>query len=542
MNIKKLFAGLAAIAALASCQKAADPFMTLSQQNLTVDAEGGKYTFKVSANVYYRVNNDIKWATVTKGVEAGDSTEFTLDVEENTAFTSRSEYVRFIGDYVTPLRLHVTQKAAVPVGIDPQEMELLYTATQAQFTVLGDKAWTISCDNSNVQLSPSSGTGETLVTATFPANKSEDAVVYNLTMNMAGKTYTAKITHKGNASADLSEKATANCYIVSAAGPYKFKAVRGTGIVPESLAGRFGDLVVESAKLLWSSYNTSVVPTEDLIQDVSVEKGYIKFFVPEGFKYGNAVIAGLDKDGKIVWSWHIWLTEKPGDIVLAHGTWMDRNLGATEAPVAGQVLPATTSGFFYSWGRKDPFRPVSDFETEEHIATRNAEGCEWKADVKSFVNTYPIDRFIAEPMTYFEDTKKFWVDTDGETKLTDLWLGTKKTMFDPCPPGYRIPRNEDDTNLAADTNVINKDKAAYAACHSATNHSFTFGSVIFPLGGAYVFNTAGVCSTVGNCGRYCAAEYASGTNTYWININASSFNVNNTGACCQGGMVRCIKE
>ena len=71
----------------------------------------------------------------------------------------------------------------------------------------------------------------------------------------------------------------------------------------------------------------------DLISGCCYEDGYIAFKTADTFKEGNAVIAAKDADGKILWSWHIWLTDQPEEHVYNNnaGTMMDRNLGATSA-------------------------------------------------------------------------------------------------------------------------------------------------------------------------------------------------------------------
>ncbi len=143
---------------------------------------------------------------------------------------------------------------------------------------------------------------------------------------------------------NLSGNGTANCYIVSGPGNYRFKAVRGNGDISVG--------AVNSVEVLWESFGKSKAPNSgDLISDVSYSDGYITFKASE--KKGNAIIAAKDEAGNIRWSWHIWMTDKPEDQVYCNnaGTMMDRNLGATSAtPGDEEAL-----GLFYQWGRKDPF-------------------------------------------------------------------------------------------------------------------------------------------------------------------------------------------
>ena len=145
---------------------------------------------------------------------------------------------------------------------------------------------------------------------------------------------------------NLSVAGTANSYIVSKAGSYKFRTVKGNS--RESVGA------VASAEVLWETFGTSETPSVgSLIYDVRYEDDYMIFSTPESFREGNAVIAAKDKNGTILWSWHIWLTDQPQEQIYYNnaGTMMDRNLGATSA-TPGDV---GALGLLYQWGRKDPF-------------------------------------------------------------------------------------------------------------------------------------------------------------------------------------------
>ena len=139
---------------------------------------------------------------------------------------------------------------------------------------------------------------------------------------------------------DLSSSASANCYIVSNAGLYKFKTVKGNS---SEFVGN-----VASAAILWETFATSETPEcLDLIKAVDYENGYLAFQTADTFKEGNAVIAAKDADGNILWSWHIWLTDQPQGQVYYNdaGTMMDRNLGSTSA-TPGDV---GALGLLYQW-------------------------------------------------------------------------------------------------------------------------------------------------------------------------------------------------
>ena len=221
--------------------------------------------------------------------------------------------------------------------------------------------------------------------------------------------------------ADLSAVESANCYIVSEAGDYKFKAVLGN---TDATAGN-----VKNVEVLWESFGTDVAPNVgDLVTSVSYKNGYIRFSTPEAFKEGNAVIAAKNSKGVILWSWHIWLTDKPADQVYYNnaGTMMDRNLGATS------VTPGDVGalGLLYQWGRKDPFFSSSNIS----VNVEPKSTVTWPEPfVSSDIQQESVQKeilYLAEknPMTFYA----YYTAPNGR------W-DSEKTIYDPCPVGYRVP-------------------------------------------------------------------------------------------------------
>ena len=218
----------------------------------------------------------------------------------------------------------------------------------------------------------------------------------------------------------------ANCYIVNDAGNYCFKVVKGnsTSLIENAI----------SAELLWESFGTDVAPTKGaLITNVKYREGYITFNASN--KKGNAVIAVKDASGTILWSWHIWLTDQPEDQAYNNGagTMMDRNLGATSAtPGAVEAL-----GLFYQWGRKDPF--LGSSSVSQSIIAKSTLVA-WPAPVETSLSTGTISYAIANPTTFITDNSNNhdWFYYDGGSYNKTRWQSSK-TIYDPCPPGYRVP-------------------------------------------------------------------------------------------------------
>ena len=230
---------------------------------------------------------------------------------------------------------------------------------------------------------------------------------------------------------NLSELGTANSYIVSSSGSYKFGTVKGNS--SESIGA------VASAEVLWETFGTDVTPNVgDLVKNVKYADGAISFDTPSAFKEGNAVIAAKDASGKILWSWHIWLTDQPQgqDYYNNAGIMMDRNLGATSA-TPGDV---GALGLLYQWGRKDPFLGSSSLTSNSNNWQTAKSTITWPSSVDSKSSTGTIEYAIAHPTTfiYYNPNNKDWYYSSGESTNNSRWK-TEKTIYDPCPAGWRIP-------------------------------------------------------------------------------------------------------
>ena len=221
---------------------------------------------------------------------------------------------------------------------------------------------------------------------------------------------------------------TANCYIISEAGDYRIQAVKGNSREP------VGE--VSAVEVLWETFGTDTAPQPgDLIAQVSYDsdKNTIAFSTGAEFLKGNAAIAAKDAEGTILWSWHIWMTDKPKDQAYNNGagTMMDRNLGATSA-TPGSV---GALGLLYQWGRKDPFPGASSIS--ENIAAK-ATLVRWPQELIS--EGVSIDYTVQNPtkiISTFHGVYDWLLTEDGSMDNT-RWQA-EKTIYDPCPAGYRVP-------------------------------------------------------------------------------------------------------
>lgn len=336
---------------------------------------------------------------------------------------------------------------------------------------------------------------------------------------------------------NLSENGTANSYIVSAAGSYKFTTVKGNS--RESVGA------VASAEVLWETFGTDVTPNVgDLVRNVSYTDGEVTFQTADTFKEGNAVIAAKDADGNILWSWHIWLTDQPQGQVYYNnaGTMMDRNLGATSA-TPGDV---GALGLLYQWGRKDPFLGSSSISSNIEAKSTGT----WPSAVSSNSTKGTIEYATAYPTTFikYNSSNYDWYYTGLYTTDNTRWTTSTatKSIYDPCPAGWRVPDGGSNGvwSKALGSSSYFTQSSLYDSTNEGMNFSGKFGSdqtIWYPASG-YRYGSDGGLYGVGYYGYYLSASPSSVSAyslyfSYDGYVYSSSSNYRATGLS-----VRCLQE
>ena len=238
------------------------------------------------------------------------------------------------------------------------------------------------------------------------------------------KHYTNNITIRGVENANLDWRVTvtdgndlisiygevANCYIISGAQEYKFKAYQGAFKFNQlsgapKCSGSSVEIIAQDKNgvtLVNPSNPFTVTEGDDGVKIIS-------FTVSEISLDCNMVIAMMN-EGKIEWTWHLWFIKEIslGNIGffemsnqnLPDGiTYMgDSNLGVIRE-VYGDWIGGGATGFYYKYGYRFPY---------------------FKDNIKGNGEAYH---------GFNEDDFSSW-DVDG------------KASSDPCPPGYKVPSSE----------------------------------------------------------------------------------------------------
>lgn len=293
---------------------------------------------------------------------------------------------------------------------------------------------------------------------------------------------------------------TANCYCVNAPGTYQLPLVYGNAIKngsPNTSAynSDFSDYLGNSIDNPYIYNNHGYRPYDAclvwsdgfyMFENIHLNKDKTMLIFTLNKEYmqqANAILAVRDDQGRIMWSWHIWVTERSLDVThrLQDGLgsnvayemmqcnlgWVDgkmvyyndRNLkfkftqtgsGYIEEMTVNQAGNAfdykDVGSTYYQWGRKDPMVALRNWNTYRFEDYRLHE----TGDPKYAYNIAPGDVSIGETIQnpnifYLKNNDTDWL----KGTISSLWDNSSgnssdkqtsvKTIYDPSPRGYKIP-------------------------------------------------------------------------------------------------------
>lgn len=294
---------------------------------------------------------------------------------------------------------------------------------------------------------------------------------------------------------DLSiNNAYANCYVTTAASAkVMFKATKGPS--DEPIEG------IDHVGVVWraQTYNTTSL-TDKIIKNVYYKRGMVCFDTVNN--QGNALIAAYDSEGKVLWSWHIWNLNSARpltDIAMGGHTFLDRNIGAlySDKYASGDFETSIlTAGYFFQWGRKDPFpgrgqegsASVVIKMLDDSNACLNDTADDGRAtNPKTIAGPATVQTAIENPAKFITASSGHWTeDAEG------TWAGESKTIYDPCPFGYRVPALADFSDAWTTDNVTPYEYLKNATDTSVHGFYWQLGEskMFFPVTGQ-LSNTTG---------------------------------------------------
>ena len=348
-----------------------------------------------------------------------------------------------------------------PITI-PYTVSAKTAGTEVNVSGYNPKAFKVEVDDANIVITPLKLT-ESAVLLAYADSKVGLTSFVNIVINSAIE----------EGPKNLGKKGTANCYLVTEAGEYKFPLVKGN--TEESVGA------VAKAALLWETWNNQdAVTPNSVIASVDYSGDFITFATPATLKPGNALIAALDANDEVLWSWHIWIPATPITDAVEQNysvkAAMSRNLGAlVDTPATlDPVATVESFGLLYEWGRKDPFPGLGVVSGTGAITVAGTE-------MTSQVAPMTVEEAIKNPTVYVikNETSKDWLPEITD-EVGKLWGETEKSVYDPCPVGYMLPqRNTSCGFWDSGTNLNDREYFAL----DADNCCYTVGSMIFPLAG-----------------------------------------------------------
>lgn len=280
----------------------------------------------------------------------------------------------------------------------------------------------------------------------------------------AGTVRKSIVVKQHGAGIDLSAAGTSNSYIVAAPGRYAFDATvignGDTGIVDAGFHVSSAEISPASARLLWQDYYNKG-NGQGLITSVSLnrDKSRVMFSTSDVFVPGNAVIAVYDDEDNILWSWHIWMPEQAVEglgSVMGYDV-MNMNLGAT----VNEVANPKSYGMLYQWGRKDPLPAAATLTgttTTVGAPIYDIDGKELKITNSSWTNNTnnTLIYSVRNPMVCLSSYSHYstsrdwlipeqsndalWGNPEGHIRIgKDYPNKGVKSIYDPCPVGWRVP-------------------------------------------------------------------------------------------------------
>ena len=451
-----------------------------TDHTLTADIKGTSWP--MGKTVTYKISNtSINW-TYTLNVTAPADFTYTGGTQQYSV-TSYRQNTKGVKEAVQWSAQYSTDNGASWTAVQPDWL--------TAFTASGVGGVTPQSYNATVSAQTStSSNSHTIALQNAPAKGSADTP-YNLANQTDGGT---------------TNENTANCYVVNAPGYYSFPLVYGNAIknsatnksayqtsntgkdrlitfinhtgdgITNPYISRNANCTPSKAELLWQD-------ALNLVSEIkynNIDNGNISFKVDKSFiQQGNAVIVIKNASGKVLWSWHIWVTDedinktievtnyqnKKYNIMPVHLGWCDgytvtyaersckvrftagnQSQEITVKQAAGSTRTKSTYPY-YQWGRKDPFLPSNGSDEINNNKTwYDKNGTPFtNAPAKENLSTGAtcIKKYILKPNVMHEDR-------GGDRLYCNLWnIAHKgyfsqqgeviKTIYDPSPVGFKVP-------------------------------------------------------------------------------------------------------
>lgn len=546
---------------------------------------GATYSFIIKSNLPWQINvtgNEEGYITSVnptqnEGNESGTTVEFvTYDAISNNKY-NLSETV--ILEIISPtqdfekltVELKLKSEVLTPdVSVDNIAEYYILDGTQGEFTLKSNLNWSAALESGSEYI--------TLDTVSGSANTTGASIKFttidDAKKSPTGQSTTAKIKIEFEAGSGV-DPITVNIKLGSAAKESNCYAVKPNRLLfipvsrandPEILstgASPISSGDTPTAEVMFITTSNGLTPESPVANIKVLGTGNTALLLVEtGNLTGNALVAAKIGNN-IVWSWHIWVVDDPGTIydtsssshalssaydVTYEMTWMDRNLGALKpasSSWSGEVSDPTV-GLYYQWGRKDPFAPYAAYDLAGNQILLSVSADEG----------ITLSDALNNPMVSYRrwtgsNGQGSWVKGAAEKDITP----NAKTVFDPCPEGWRVPEIGITTSYPGSfgPSVFGKGGEVGTGTTNSwgafTNNGRTFyaSGQFFPATGYN--NISGEMTNFGKEGYYLTATRAKGSSSTYAEYSTRSLVVTDSNVRTNDGLsifvttnIRCVKN
>ena len=257
----------------------------------------------------------------------------------------------------------------------------------------------------------------------------------------------------------------------------------------------------------------------DLDANCSVK---VKMKVNSSAGYCSSMLV-QDEAGKTIWGINLWLSHDGVNTAAYNdGAVMDRNIGSSK--VSSEKKHYTCNGVYFQWGRPFGFPWSTSNKGTTHAPTASTNTLQTSAE-------NPFTMFRYDNGGNGDGFPWDWIWGDGSNKnregdLDDLWGNPnenapirtnsgKKSIFDPCPKGYRVVSadiieelNENIQGELAGTTFTSTGPAVVYT-DNTTHHYIVYKGISWGFHGLFAPNT----------GMQKIGDAKTGAIAFWSNAN-----------------------
>lgn len=206
-------------------QVGANQEISLDTSNMEFTSVGGSKTFKIFTNTSWTVTSDQTWCSVNPESGKNDGT-ITVKATENTSASERTAMITVKSDIGNQTVKVIQSGAAAVLTLSVNSIDFTSGGGNKTFKISSNTSWTVLCDQTWCNISPTSGSGDGSVTVLVEENNSIAKRMATITVKSDAGNKTVNVTQSGataTLSLDMNSLAFESC-----SGSKSFKVTSNT--------------------------------------------------------------------------------------------------------------------------------------------------------------------------------------------------------------------------------------------------------------------------------------------------------------------------